>query len=266
MPAALGMSLKSSLPVCWLSSAATSPKLALKADDTRRVVASSLSVSGKLSNVSKSGSRGEPDAWHSAVTIGRIAVSMHCGHGCPVRSAAGPLFHPVQDRPGAPQGHPLGHPLNLPGHPKIGHGAGQGTARGPAGARAAGDDVERPVRKAVLRPACTQCQHPDDFEPRCFPTCVRTAECERERAGQVKREQQRGSVMTANMPYCLAGYDPGCGASQARAAAVRASVPVRRVGCSTGRNFGEWLAGRSFRCPFFSAVRYVRGSVPPMAQ
>ena len=75
-----------------------------------------------------------------------------------------------------------------------------------------------------------------------------------------------GSVMTASMPHCLAGYDPECGASQARAAAVRASVPVRRVGCSGGRNFGEWFAGRSSTCPFFSAVRYVCGSVPPMAQ
>jgi pimeloyl-ACP methyl ester carboxylesterase len=44
------------------------------------------------------------------------------------------------------------------------------------------------------------------------------------------------------------------GASQARAAVIRVSVPVRRVGCIGGRNFGEWLLGRSCSRPAFSAA------------
>ena len=70
------MLLKSSLTVCRSICTARSPKCALKAAATRSVVAGSLSVSGKLSRVSKSGSWGEPEAWHSARTIRWIAASM----------------------------------------------------------------------------------------------------------------------------------------------------------------------------------------------
>ena len=82
MPAATGMLLKSSLTVCRSSWPAWSPKCAAKAAAARPVVAGSLSVSGKLATVSKSGSLGEPLAWHSARTIRSIAASMRwrfCG-------------------------------------------------------------------------------------------------------------------------------------------------------------------------------------------
>src|SRR4051812_31412389 len=67
------MSLKSSLADCWPAGAARSPKKASNAAATRSVAAGSLWVSGKRSNSSNSGSSGHPDAWHSAVTIRRIA-------------------------------------------------------------------------------------------------------------------------------------------------------------------------------------------------
>jgi len=54
-----------------------------------------------------------------------------------------------------------------------------------------------------------------------------------------------GSVMTDSLPYLPADHDPDPGASQASAAVTIASVPVRKVGWSTGRNFGEWLPGMS---------------------
>ena len=71
-----GMSRKSSLAVCWSHAMARSPKCAPKAAATRLVVPGSLSVSGKLSSVSKSGSRGDPAAWHSPRTIRWMAASI----------------------------------------------------------------------------------------------------------------------------------------------------------------------------------------------
>ena len=52
------------------------PKWAAKAAATRSVVAGSLTVSGKLPAVSKSGSGGEPEAWPSARTIRWVDASM----------------------------------------------------------------------------------------------------------------------------------------------------------------------------------------------
>jgi hypothetical protein len=56
------MLLKSSLTVCRSISRAWPSKWAAKAAATRSVIAGSLTVSGKLPTVSKSGSWGEPEA------------------------------------------------------------------------------------------------------------------------------------------------------------------------------------------------------------
>src|SRR6266581_3044247 len=61
--------------------------------------------------------------------------------------------------PGAPPVITPGHPLNPPCHPEVGQRAGQVTTRGSGRAHAAEDDVERPVRKAVPRPAAAKEQH-----------------------------------------------------------------------------------------------------------
>ena len=70
------MSLKSSLADCCPIGPPRSAKKSANAAATRSVVVVSLSVRGNRSNSSNSGSRGEPEAWHSAVTIRRIASSI----------------------------------------------------------------------------------------------------------------------------------------------------------------------------------------------
>ena len=80
-PAAAGMRPKSSLTVCFGMSSAFWPKWAVNAAATRSVTAVSLSSSGKLATVSNSGSRGDPEAWHSPRTIRLIASSMRCRVG-----------------------------------------------------------------------------------------------------------------------------------------------------------------------------------------
>ena len=67
------MSLKSSLAVCMGIAVLRSPKCAAKAVATRAVMSGSLSVNGKRSNNSKSGSFGDLEAWHSATTMRSIA-------------------------------------------------------------------------------------------------------------------------------------------------------------------------------------------------
>ena len=70
------MSLKSSLAVCIGSVWQLPPKNVVNASLTREVVATSLSVNGYWSKTSNSGSLGDPEAWHSAVTIRRMALSI----------------------------------------------------------------------------------------------------------------------------------------------------------------------------------------------
>ncbi len=70
------MLLKSSLTVCRSISRARLPKWAAKAAATWPVAAGSLTVSGKVPAVAKSGSLGEPEAWPSACTIRRTDASM----------------------------------------------------------------------------------------------------------------------------------------------------------------------------------------------
>ena len=72
---------KSSLTVCGSMRSALSPNCAPNTAATRSVVAGSLVITGKLASVSKSGSRGEPEAAHSARTICRTASSIRCRTG-----------------------------------------------------------------------------------------------------------------------------------------------------------------------------------------
>ena len=70
------MSEKSSLPITFGAGTITaSPKCPVNALVTFSVTSASLSVSGACSKYTKSGSRGQFDAWHSAVTMRRIASS-----------------------------------------------------------------------------------------------------------------------------------------------------------------------------------------------
>ena len=69
------MSLKSSLADCAAIALNRSPKYPANASLTRSVTPSSLTVSGKRSYSSNLGSFGEFDAWHSAMTMRRIAAS-----------------------------------------------------------------------------------------------------------------------------------------------------------------------------------------------
>jgi hypothetical protein len=60
------------------------------------------------------------------------------------------LFDPVQDRLGTLKVITPGHPLIPPGHPEVGQRAARSAPAGPTRAPAAYDDVERPVRQAVV--------------------------------------------------------------------------------------------------------------------
>src|SRR5207245_10358367 len=78
-----------------------------------------------------------------------------------VRLKAGrSLFDPAQDRLGTAHVITPGHPLIPPGDPEVGQRADSVTATSRASrARAADDDVERPAREPVLRPAAAQEPH-----------------------------------------------------------------------------------------------------------
>ena len=67
---------ESSLAVCIGSVWQRPPKNVVKASLTREVVGRSLSVNGYRSKTSNSASLGDPEAWHSAVTIRRMASSI----------------------------------------------------------------------------------------------------------------------------------------------------------------------------------------------
>src|SRR5271169_167438 len=75
------MSLKSSLAVCMGIVLCRSPKCASKALATSGVVSGSLSVNGKRSNNSNSGSFGDLEAWHSAAAFPAAEPADGCGDG-----------------------------------------------------------------------------------------------------------------------------------------------------------------------------------------